>query len=123
MKASLFTAAGLLVWFLSWLANGQTEEGNVTYLGLTEGEWGALLNPGTVLLALGAWYGLRGAARWVTLMGLGIVLAGNLVEFGVWGNALWVDGGWLIFLLGCLVTLAGLALALLSTVWRSVARA
>jgi hypothetical protein len=70
MKASLFTAAGLLVWALSWLANGQTEEGNVTYLG-----------------------------------------------------ALWVDGGWLIFLLGCLVTLAGLALALLSTVWRSVARA
>jgi hypothetical protein len=123
MKASLFVAAGLLVWVLSWLANGQTEEGNVTYLGLTEGEWRALLNPGTVLLALGAWYGLRGAARWVTLMGLGIVLAGNVVEFGVWGDALWVDGGWLIFLLGCLVTLAGLALALLSTVWRSVARA
>ena len=123
MKASLFTAAGLLVWVLSWLANGQTEEGNVTYLGLTEGEWRALLNPGTVLLALGAWYGLSGAVRWVTLTGLGIVLAGNVVEFGVWGDALWVDGGWLIFLLGCLVTLAGLALALLSTVWRSVARA
>ena len=123
MKASLFTAAGLLVWILSWLANGQTEEGNVTYLGLTEGEWRALLNPGTVLLALGAWYGLRGAARWVTFTGLGIVLVGNVVEFGVWGDALWVDGGWLIFLLGCLVTLAGLALALLSTVWRSVARA
>ena len=123
MKASLFTAAGLLVWALSWLANGQTEEGNVTYLGLTEGEWRALLNPGTVLLALGAWYGLRGAARWVTLTGLGIVLVGNVVEFGVRGDALWVDGGWLIFLLGCVVTLAGLALALLSTVWRSVARA
>jgi hypothetical protein len=123
MKASFVTAAGLLVWVLSWLGNRQTEEGSVTYLGLTEGEWRSLLNPGAVLLALGAWYGLRGAARRVTLTGLGIVLVGNVVEFGVWGDGSWVDGGWLIFLLGCLVTLAGLALALLSTVRRSVARA
>jgi hypothetical protein len=123
MKAALFTAAGLLVWTVSWLGNGQTEEGNVTSLGLTEGEWRALLNPGTVLLALGAWYGLRGAARWLTLAGLGTALVGNVVEFGLWGDALWVDGGWAIFLLGCLVTAVGLALALLSTVWRSVARA
>ncbi len=123
MKASLFTAAGLLVWVLSWLANGQTEEGNVTYFGLTEGEWRALLNPGTLLLALGAWYGLRGAARWLTLTGLGILLVGNVVEFGLRGEPLWVDGGWLIFLLGFLVTLAGTALAVVTTVWRSVARA
>ena len=111
------------MWVLSWLANGQTEEGNVTYLGLMEGEWRALLNPGTLLLALGAWYGLRGAARWVTLSGLGILLVGNVVEFALLGEPLWVDGGWLIFLLGFLVTLAGTALAVVTTVWRSVARA
>jgi hypothetical protein len=128
----LASALGVVLFVLLWLANGQTEEGNVAYLGLEEGDWRALLNPVLAVWLVTAWawrMRLRGLARAgavVLALGLALALVGNVLEFGFFGEAFlgsgpsW-DGGWIPYLLGTLVAAVGLVLVGATSLTRRVA--
>lgn len=102
-------ASGL--WAISWGFNAQTAEGNLAVLGLSEGEWRALLNPAllTAVAASITWAAPRRRADGVLIVGgLIAMLAGNLLEFGVSGRPMLTDLGWLILLVGGAVALLGM---------------
>lgn len=123
--ARLIAAAVLLAcadWIATWLLIDQTAEGTREVAGLSEGNLRALQNPGTLFLLLAlraAWrrYGSRlgelGTASFtITGLALAIVLVGNIVEFGLWGEGPLdsQDPGAAIFFSGLLVLTFGLVL-------------
>jgi hypothetical protein len=119
--------SGSVIWLVSWLLNGQTADGTVDVLGLSERGWRRLLDPGTLLLMAGLLgfqrrrpprYGRLGLAGFVTTQcGLAAILIGNFIEFWV-GGWLYVDTpgefkptdhiGWAVFLLGVATAVIGL---------------
>ena len=114
---------GGLLWTASWLLNVSLTDssGEGTRLGLTEGNARAILNPAILLIIVGVlafqrWVERRpsvsraGAAALVTILGLLLLLTGNLLEFGVYGTSPLQseDPGFAVFSLGLLVTLIGL---------------
>lgn len=119
--------SGSAIWLVSWLLNGQTADGTVAVLGLSERGWRRLLDPGTLLLMAGLFgfhrrrrprYGRLGLAGFVTTQcGLAAILIGNFIEFWL-GEWLYVDRpgkfeptdhiGWAVFLLGVATVLVGL---------------
>ena len=122
-------ALGSAIWLVSWLLNGQTADGSVAVLGLSERGWRRLLDPGTLFLMAGLFgfhkrnrqrYGKLGFAAFVIIqIGLAVLLVGNVIEFWI-GEWLYVDTpgefkptdhiGWTVFLLGHLIGLVGLLL-------------
>jgi hypothetical protein len=118
--SGLAAALGGLVWTASWLLNGQTAEGNRAVLGLTEGNYRALLNPALLFFILGlvATYRRRGArfgrlglvGLVVAFLGYTLFLVGNVVEFGLIGVPWQPDLGWAIVLPSFLVIPLGMLL-------------
>ena len=120
---------GSAIWLVSWICNGQTEDGAVAFLGLSEWGWRRLLDPATLLLMTGLLgfhvgrrqrYGKLGLVAFATTeFGLAVVLIGNVIEFWI-GGLLYMDVpgafepsdhvGWAVFLAGLLVVLIGLVL-------------
>jgi hypothetical protein len=124
---------GAADWIATWLLIGETAEGTREVVGLSEGNLRSLQNPGTLLLLLalrGAWRRYRPrrkelgtAAFAVTAIALAVVLLGNVVEFGLWGEGPLdsQDPGAAIFFTGLLVLPFGLvllAMSLAGTAWR-----
>jgi hypothetical protein len=124
-------------WIATWLLIDQTAEGTTEVAGLSEGNLRALQNPGTLLLLLSlrtGWrrYGARrgefGTAGFtITALALVIVLVGNIVEFGLWGDGPLdsQDPGAAIFFSGLLVLAFGLVLlsqAVMRSAWRRTRR-
>lgn len=88
-------AVGLPLFAVTWeFAGGRTEQGTKDYLGLSEGEWRALLNVALVLLLLAIWPLRRSAGQPTRLgfqlaaLGLVVMLVANLIEFGLWGRGI-----------------------------------
>lgn len=130
-------ALSIADWIATWLLIDQTAEGTKQVAGLSEGNLRALQNPGTglLLLALGvAWrrYSSRlgdvGTLGFgLTALALAIVLVGNIVEFGLWGEGPLdtQDPGAAIFFTGLLVLPLGVvlvAVAAARTAWRRARR-
>lgn len=120
-------------WVATWLLIDETAQGTREVAGFSEGNLRALQNPVTVLVLLTfrpAWrrYGSRlaelGRAGFIlTAFVLGVVLVGNIVEFGLWGegpvNS--QDPGAAIFFTGLLFLPFGVVLvaaAVARAVWR-----
>lgn len=110
---------GGIVWVVSWLLESQTAEGNRAVLGLTEGNYRAILNPTLLLIALGL-FGLYRVHKsrlntlgligfWVTGMSLTAWLIGNVLEFGLFGVLFW-PYGWGVVLVATLGISIGLVL-------------
>ena len=113
---------GGLLWTASWLLNVSLTDssGEGTRLGFTEGNARAILNPAIPLIIIGVLAfqrclerrpsvsGARGAAL-ATIVGLLLLLTGNLLEFGAYGTSPVEreDPGFAVFSLGLLVTLIG----------------
>ena len=98
---------GGLMWTGSWLLNAQTLEGNRAFLGLTEGNYRAMLNPALLgmLFGLVGMYALH-AERFgklgkigfaTSFLGLAMGLVGNLVEFGLIGEVTRSIGWFIMF--------------------------
>ena len=117
------------VWLFSWLVNGQTEDGAVAVLGLSERGWRRLLDPGTFFLMFGL-LGIRlrtdrsrglldAIGFWTAEIGLALALIGNVIEFWV-GEWLYTDVpgqfeptdhlGWAVFLVGTAAAILGFLL-------------
>lgn len=101
--SGLAAMLGGMVWVVAWLLESQTADGTQTFLGLTEGNDRAILNPTLLLILLGL-FGLyqvhksRGNTLgligfWVTGLSLTAWLIGNLLEFGLFG-VFWLPAGW-----------------------------
>lgn len=111
-------------WVVTWVLIGETAEGTREVAGLSEGNLRALQNPGTLLMLLllrGAWRRYRlglgelgGGGFAVTAFALVVVLVGNLVEFGLWGEGLLdsQDPGAAIFFTGLLFLVFRVMLAM-----------
>ncbi|HET9436725.1 MAG TPA: hypothetical protein VFO64_00870 [Gaiellaceae bacterium] len=123
---------GVLVFFLSWAGNSQTEEGNASYLGLEEGDWRALLNPVLAVWIIWLVSARRRAGRvgaigaWLACVGLGAALVGNVLEFGLLGEPFLAEDppgsgswswGWAPVLVGAPLALAGAVLFAAALVW------
>jgi hypothetical protein len=124
---------GAADWIATWLLIEETAVGTSQVAGLSEGNLRALQNPATVLLLLAlsaTWrhYAsrrgeLQAAALTVTALALAVVLVGNVVEFGLWGEGPLEsqDPGAAIFFTGLLVLAVGLVLLAISAAagwWR-----
>ena len=102
---------GGIVWVVSDLLQSQTAEGNRAVLGLTEGNYRAILNPALLLIALGL-FGLYRVHKsrlntlgligfWVTGMSLTAWLIGNVLEYGLFG-VFWLVVGWIVVIVAIL---------------------
>jgi hypothetical protein len=124
-------------WIVTWLLIDHTAEGTREVTGLSEGNLRALQNPATLLLLLAlraGWqrYGSRlgelGTSGFtITALALAIVLVGNIVEFGLWGDGPLdsQDPGAAIFFSGLLVLTFGLvllSLAVMRAAWERTRR-
>ena len=113
---ALVVTAGL-AWAVVWGFSGQTAAGSLRVVGLSEGEWRAMLNPALVLVLAAAltWAasGQRSATALTVVAGLGAMVAGNLLAFGLAGSPtpLAAIGG-PAFVAGAAAAVAGLALAM-----------
>src|SRR5919199_7027849 len=117
--SGLAALLGGLVWTISWLLNTQTAEGNRVVISFTEGNLRAMLNlPLLLLLAglLGLYrlhagrFGKLGILGFgLTLLGMALLLVGNVMEFGLAG-APTDDRGWVVVVLSCLVIPVGMLL-------------
>ncbi len=98
---------GGLMWTGSWLLNAQTLEGNRAFLGLTEGNYRAMLNPALLgmLFGLVGMYALH-ARRFgklgkigfaMSFLSLAMGLVGNVVEFGLIGEVTRSFGWFIMF--------------------------
>jgi hypothetical protein len=108
---ALGVIAAAVAWAVAWGFIGETRDGSVAVLGLAEGEWHAILTPAlaAVLAAVIAWAAVRrGPAGAMMVVGIGAMLAGNVLAFGLVGQGTPVaDGGAVIFLAGAaLATIA-----------------
>ena len=113
---------GGLLWTASWLLNVSFTDssGEGTRLGFTEGNARSILNPAIPLIIIGVLAfqrclerrpsvpGASGAAL-ATIVGLLLLLTGNLLEFGAYGTSPVEseDPGFAVFSLGLLITLIG----------------
>lgn len=121
--ATLLVGAAL-VWFASWFGNAARDIGDGSFLGLGEGDWRTFLDPGLALALVGLFALSRSLARVVARralviagIGVGLMLAGNILEWGLNGGASWhSDAGWIVLLVGSLITMVALAVAGISTV-------
>ena len=116
---ALALITGGVGWAVLWFLVAFTDGGAERVLGVSEVGWRALLNP--VLLALAAGvlvFAMRLASRAgglgflstvVVELGLLAMLAGNVAEFGLWGDG-FAESGWTVFLAGALVAVVGLLL-------------
>ena len=106
---------GAAVWWASWILNSFTRDGTVAVLGLSERGWRTVANA-ALLSFIGGLAGITAAHAsrvgkfaivgfLITLLGLVVMLAGNVIEFWV-ADAL----GGLMSLLGLLVQPIGLIL-------------
>ena len=106
---------GAAVWWTSWILNGFTRDGTVAVLGLSERGWRTVANV-ALLSFIGGLAGIAVAHAsragkfaivgfLTTLLGLVMMLAGNVIEFWVAAN----PGGFMI-LFGLLVQPMGLIL-------------
>ena len=97
-----------VVWVVSWLLNSQTADGNRAALGLTEGNYRAILNPTLLLIVLGL-FGLYQVHKsristlgligfWATGLSLAAWLVGNILEFGLFGLYWLSDVGWIVII-------------------------
>jgi hypothetical protein len=111
---------GGIVWVISWFLNSQTADGNRTVLGLTEGNYRAILNPTFLLIALGL-FGLYQVHKsrvntlgligfWVTGLSLTAWLIGNILEFGLFGVYWLPDIGWIVIVVATIGMSIGLVL-------------
>jgi len=113
---------GGLLWTASWLLNVSLTDssGEGTRLGFTEGNARSILNPAIPLIIIGVLAFQRclekrpsvsgaGGAALATIVGLLLLLTGNLLEFGVYGTGPVEseDPGFAVFSLGLLSTLIG----------------
>jgi hypothetical protein len=119
---ALVLTAGL-AWSVVWGFNGQTDAGTLRVLGLGEGEWRAMLNPAlvAVLAAALAWAASRprSAGALIVVAGLGAMVAGNLLAFGLTGSPTPASAiGGPVFVAGAAAAVVGLALV----IGRSAAR-
>ncbi len=117
--SGLAALLGGLVWTISWLLNSQTAEGNRAVLGFTEGNLRAMLNLPLLLLLAGlvGLYRLH-AGRCgklgvlgfgLTLLGMALLLVGNVTEYGLLGDP--TDGrGWALIGFSFLVIPVGMLL-------------
>jgi len=107
-----------VVWVVSWLLNSQTADGNRAALGLTEGNYRAILNPTLLLIVLGL-FGLYQVHKsristlgligfWATGLSLAAWLVGNILEFGLFGLYWLSDVGWIVII----VATIGISLSL-----------
>lgn len=122
MSAKRIRWTGLLVmlggalWPVAWLLDGLTADGTRAVLGLSERGWRTMLNPALLffICGLAAFYareggrlGKSGKAGFVTsLVGLGAMLVGNVLEFWFFGSShpsAVEHTGWITFLLGVLI--------------------
>jgi len=113
---TLVLAAGL-AWSIVWGFTGQTDGGTLRVVGLGEGEWRAMLTPSlvAVLVAALAWAasGPRSAGALLVVSGLGAMVAGNLLAFGLAGSptpAAAIGGP--AFVSGAAAAVVGLALVM-----------
>lgn len=113
-------------WAVTWSLITETDEGTREVAGLTEGNLRAIQNPGTLLFLLAtgfAWRSVRihlpGLATYAlagSFLALVIILVGNIVEFGIWGEGSIEsqDPGAAIFFSGLYLLMLGLTLLLAS---------
>ncbi len=125
--ASLVVLAGL-GWAVAWGFNGQTADGTLSRLGLPEGAWRAMLNPALVaiLAAALAWAssGPRSTGALVVVAGLGAMVTGNLLAFGLLGTPTPAAAiGAPLFIGGAAAAVAGLALLMGRAAARTSGRA
>ena len=126
---------GGLVWTVSWALNVAQQDDPDPLLGLGEGNLRAFLNPAVLLimpgvLALRSRHGgprgtSAGAGAAAAELGLALVLAGNIVEFGLYGNQIFEreDPGFFAFTVGVIVTAYGLAVLAVGVVRAKVLQA
>ena len=124
--APLVVVAGL-GWSLVWGFNGQTADGTQGVLGVDEGAWRAMLNPAlvAVLAAALAWTASRprSIGALMVVVGLGAMVAGNILAFGLLGTPTPAAAlGGTTFLGGVALAVAGLALLIGLAVARSTGR-
>lgn len=97
-----------IAWAVAWGFIGETRRGSTAFLGLAEAEWHAMLTPALVVIlaAVIAWAAVRrGPAAAMVVIGIGAMLAGNLLAFGLVGQGTPVAGiGLVIFLAGAAMT-------------------
>jgi hypothetical protein len=115
-RPALVVIAGL-AWSVVWGFAGQTDAGTLRVLGFDEGAWRAMLNPAlaAVLVAALAWAtsGSRSTGSLIAVAGLGAMVAGNLLAFGVAGSPTPASAiGGPVFLAGGAAAVAGLALVM-----------
>ena len=122
-------------WVVTWALIGETAQGTREVAGLSEGNLRALQNPGTLLMLLSlraAWRRYRlslgelgGGGFTVTAFALVVVLVGNLVEFGLWGEGPLdsQDPGAAIFFTGLLLLVFGVVMLAISAVGALLRRA
>jgi len=113
---TLVVIAGL-GWSVVWGFAGQTDAGALRVLGFDEGAWRAMLNPAlaAVLVAALAWAtsGSRSTGALIAVAGLGAMVAGNLLAFGLAGSPTPASAiGGPVFLAGGAAAVAGLALVM-----------
>jgi hypothetical protein len=125
---ALLVVLAALGWSLAWGFNGQTADGSRSVLGLDEGGWRALLNPALVVALVAAlvWaaVGPRSVGALLVVSGLGAMVAGNLLGFGLLGAPTpAASAGEPAFLWGAAVAVAGLALLMGQAAARSTGRA
>ena len=100
----LAALAGGVLWLAAWLLSTRTFGYDQRFLGLSEGQYRALLNPALLLLlfALGGFY-QHGRGCHARLSRLGFLLAaagllglliGNLLEYGLLGALFLAEIGW-----------------------------
>ena len=113
---TLVVTAGL-AWSVVWGFAGQTDAGSLRVLGFDEGAWRAMLNPAlaAVLVAALSWAasGSRSTGALIAVAGLGTMVAGNLLAFGLAGSPTPASAiGGPVFLAGGAAAVAGLALVM-----------
>jgi len=113
--AGLAAILGAAIWWTSWILNSFTKDGSVAVLGLSERGWRTVANS-ALLSFTGGLAGITAAHAsragklaivgfLTTLLGLVVMLAGNVIEFWVASS----PGGFM-FLFGLLVQPIGLIL-------------
>ena len=86
---ALAVVPAALTWAVAWGFIGETRDGSVAALGLDRGAWHAVLTPAiaVILAAVMAWAAhRRGPAAATLVVGIGAMLAGNLLAFGLVGQ-------------------------------------
>ncbi|MEO8274348.1 MAG: hypothetical protein ABI620_09810, partial [Chloroflexota bacterium] len=107
---------GAAAWLVSWVLNTATRDNTVLVLGKSEGDYRLYLDPVFVVLMLIGLTVLRGERRvgnqrgslgvGLIVFGLGAMLVGNLVEFGLDGMiGRDKDVGFVLFLIGYLAVI------------------